>query len=195
MTHEDLTVRAFHSLKTFLTTKAQTNPTEPQLKALYALMDNMSRLVFHETTGRYAWPLPVGCGKTTSACHFAAQIVKDQLPVSVAIACSQVSALNDINRFLVETLHVPQKSIGTLVSYDKTAEVEGQFVRDGTNSQVLLMTHARIHMGDEQLLRYWIYQGRERDLLIYDESLISSKSVIMDAKEVLEERGVHDPTS
>lgn len=183
---DELTSRAFRNLKAFLSTKAQTNPTERQLHALHALMDNMSRLVFHKATGRYAWPLPVGCGKTTSACHFVAQVVKDRVPVSVAIACSQVSALNEINKFLVEQLHVSQKTIGTLVSYDKATDVRGRYVRDGTASQILLMTHARIHMGEKALSRYWTYQGRERDLLIYDESLISSKSVIVDAKEVLD---------
>ena len=38
-------------------------------------------------------------------------------------------------------------------------------------------------MGSDELSRYWSYQGRERDLLIYDESLIS-KSVIVGADEV-----------
>src|SRR5215472_5966699 len=176
--------RAFNNLRAFLTNTAKSNPTEPQLKALYALMDNMSRLVYGLTEGRYAWPLPVGCGKTTSACHFVAQIVKDKLPFSVAIACSQVSALNDLNRFLVETLKVPQELIGTLVSHDKASDVSGQLVFDGNECPILLVTHVRIHMGAEELPRYWKFQGRDRDLLIYDESLISSKSVIVDADAV-----------
>ena len=39
-------------------------------------------------------------------------------------------------------------------------------------------------MGSDELPRYWQYQGRSRDLLIFDESLISSKSVMVVAAEV-----------
>ena len=50
---------------------------------------------------------------------------------------------------------------------------------------MLLVTHARVHMGSEELSRYWSYQGHERGSPIYDESLISSKkSVIVDADQV-----------
>lgn len=174
--HTDLTARAFASLRNFLTNKAKSNPTEAQLKVLFALMDNLSRLAFKETTGRFAWALPVGCGKTTSACHFVAEAVKEGF--SFVIACGQVSGLNDINDFLVHQLQVPQAMIGTMVSQDKLADVTGRCAFDGKEFPILLVTHARIHMGQDQLTRYWTYHGVERDLLIYDESLISSKSVI-----------------
>ena len=39
-------------------------------------MDNISRLAFNDMAGRYAWPLPVGCGKTQSACHGVASMLK-----------------------------------------------------------------------------------------------------------------------
>lgn len=184
MTHTALTTRAFESLKSFLTTKAQTNPTEQQLKALYALMDNLSRLAFGEITGRYAWALPVGCGKTQSITHWCSAVVKSQLDFGVAIACSQVNALNDINDFLVKELHVPQSKIGTLAGRDKAKDVTGRHVFNGRESQILLMTHARVHMGENELARYWQYQGQERHVLCFDESLISAQSVLVSAPEV-----------
>jgi hypothetical protein len=184
MTHAELTTRAFESLKSFLTTKAQTNPTEWQLKALYALMDNLSRLAFGEMTGRYAWALPVGCGKTQSITHWCSAVVKSHLDFGVAIACSQVNALNAINDFLVKELHVPQSRIGTLVGRDRAKDVTGRHVFDGSNSQILLMTHARVHMGESELVRYWHYHGQERHVLCFDESLISAQSVLVSAPEV-----------
>lgn len=184
ITHADLTTRAFTSLNNFLTTKAQTNPTERQLKALYALMDNLSRLTFGEISGRYAWALPVGCGKTQSITHWCSAVVKSHLNFGVAIACSQVKALNDINAFLVKELHVPQSKIGTLVGRDKARDVVGRHVFDGRESQILLMTHARVHMGESELARYWHYQGQERAVLCFDESLISAQSVLVSAPEV-----------
>ena len=184
MEHHELTNAAFNSLRNFLTYKVKSNPTEPQLKALAALMDNMSRLAFKDMAGRYAWPLPVGCGKTQSACHWVAAMLKANAGKSVVIACGQVSALNDINRTLVHDLHVDQSLVGTLVGYDKASDVTGRLVFDGSQVPVLLVTHARVHMGSDELSRYWSYQGGERDLLIYDESLISSKSVIVGADEV-----------
>ena len=184
ITHTDLTARAFASLRTFLTNKAKSNPTNAQLKVLYALMDNLSRLAFKETTGRFAWALPVGCGKTQSMMHWCAKMLEGKLDFGVAIACGQVSALNDINDFLVHQLHVPQDRVGTLVSKDVADDVSGRLTFDGNDFPILLVTHARIHMGSEELTRYWQYQGRSRDLLIFDESLISSKSVMVVATEV-----------
>lgn len=189
MTHSDLTTKAFASLKHFLTTKAQTNPTERQLNALHALMDNLSRLAFGEMTGRYAWALPVGCGKTQSISHWCAAVANSNLNFGVAIACSQVKALNDINDFLVKELRVPQSTIGTLVGNDKAKDVAGRRVFDGDTSQILLMTHARVHMGKNQLTRYWYYQGQERQVLCFDESLISAQSVLVSAPEI---RRSHD---
>lgn len=184
MTHADLTTKAFKSLKRFLTTKAHTNLTKQQLKALHALMDNLSRLAFGELTGRYAWALPVGCGKTQSITHWCSALVKSRLDFGVAIACSQVKALNAINDFLVKKLHVPQSKIGTLVGKDKAKDVIGRRVFDGSDSQILLMTHARVHMGESELARYWHYQGRERHVLCFDESLISAQSVLVSAPEI-----------
>lgn len=155
MTHGDLTVIAFHSLKTFLTTKSQANLSELQLQALYALMDNLSRLAFGEITGRYAWPLPMGFGKTQSIKHWSATMAKSGLPFGVAIACSQLRALNEINDCLVNDFGVPQSKIGTLVSTDKAPQGSGRFVADGNGSQILLLTHARVHMGESKLSRYW----------------------------------------
>lgn len=184
ITHSDLTARAFSSLRNFLTNKAKSNPTEAQLKVLYALMDNLSRLAFKETAGRFAWALPVGCGKTQSTMHWCAKMLEAKLDFSVAIACGQVSALNDINDFLVHQLHVPQDLIGTLVSKDVAGDVSGRLTFNGNDFPILLVTHSRIHMGSDELARYWQYQGRSRDLLIFDESLISSKSVMVVVAEV-----------
>ena len=183
-THTDLTARAFDSLRNFLTNKAKSNPTEAQLKVLHALMDNLSRLAYKETTGRFAWALPVGCGKTQSTMHWCAKVLEAKLDFAVAIACGQVFALNDINDFFVHQLHVPQDLIGTLVSKDVADDVSGRLTFDGDDFPILLVTHARIHMGSDALSRYWQYRGRSRDLLIFDESLISSKSVMVVAAEV-----------
>ncbi len=184
MTHAALTTRAFESLKSFLTTKAQTNPTERQLKALYALMDNLSRLAFGEISGRYAWALPVGCGKTQSITHWCSAVVKSRLDFGVTIACSQINALNDINEFLVKELRIPQSKIGTLAGRDKAKDVTGRHVFNGADSQILLMTHARVHMGESELARYWQYHGQERHVLCFDESLISAQSILVSAPEV-----------
>jgi hypothetical protein len=184
ITHTDLTARAFASLRYFLTHKAKSNPTEAQLKVLYALMDNLSRLAFKETTGRFAWALPVGCGKTQSTMHWCAKMLEANFDFGVAIACGQVSALNDMNDFFVRQLHVQQDLIGTLVSKDVADEVSGRLTFDGNDFPILLVTHARIHMGSDELPRYWQHKGRSRDLLIFDESLISSKSVMVVAAEV-----------
>lgn len=177
-----LAARAFNKLRHFLVNTAKTNPTEAQLKALYALMDNFSQLTHKTITGRYAWALPVGCGKTTSASLFVAEAIKEGY--SFVIACGQLSGLNDINDFLVKTLHVPQHLIGTMVSKDLADMVAGRSVVNGEEYPILLVTHARVHMGNAELQRYWTYRGAKRSLLIYDESLISSKSVMTPIEEV-----------
>ena len=59
MEHLELANAAFNSLRNFLTYKVKSNPTEPQLKALVALMDDVSRLAFEaqagDTRGRCRW--------------------------------------------------------------------------------------------------------------------------------------------
>ena len=187
ISHDDLTIPAYALLANLLERRDNKLSTNHKL-ALLALVGTMTEMAQHRLTGRLAFGLPTGTGKTTGIVAWCAVLTRLGLDhIGVAVAASKVEALCELKRELIAQ-GVPAERIGLVHSkkYDpnKLHEVRrggpaaDQYATEpseGTDRQIMLVTHQRVRSCD--LDSFNLYRGKPRDLLLYDESLIVSDSL------------------
>ena len=157
--------------------------------ALAALTGAMTNMAAGGLTGRWAYGLPTGMGKTSAIIAWCARLAELGLDdVSVAVSASKVEALCALKRNMIEA-GVPEGQIGLIHSKrydpDKVKAIlngdgptNADFASEpseGLDRQIMLVTHERVRgcsMGTFNL-----YRGKPRNLLLYDETLIVSDSV------------------
>jgi hypothetical protein len=130
-------------------------------------------------TGRYVFTLPAGLGKTRLMVCWIKAMVALGCPWSVAICAGRVEELIDVKHELMEGEYpVPENLIGLWHAKEEAPEPptftaeEAKAGMYGTR-RILLLTHARMQKGEE--ITEWLrYEGRRRDLVIYDESLLTT---------------------
>ncbi|MDB5808904.1 MAG: hypothetical protein JWN94_1026 [Betaproteobacteria bacterium] len=138
--------------------------------AMRELVWHYSMLATGHATGRLAFPLATGLGKTQSIVAWCAALHElNAEHVSVAVAASKVEALCDLKRDLIRN-GVPESKIGLLHSLKDKASMPSTLAND--DRQIMLVTHARIKGGN--LEQFAKYRGERRNLLIWDESLLVS---------------------
>ncbi len=179
--HAELTKAAFERLTGFLEGHGNSLDSNHR-SALYALVGAMTRMAQGKLTGRWAFGLPTGMGKSSAIVAWCASLNALGIDhVSVAVAASKVEALCDMKRALIAQ-GVPAEKIGLIHSYnfDPSKVNPGQPMptgyasepSEGDGRQFMLVTHARVRGCD--LARFNTFRGKPRDVLIYDESLMVS---------------------
>jgi hypothetical protein len=127
--------------------------------------------------GRHVIDLPTGSGKTTLLVCWTKVMLDLGLGWSVAICAARVDELADIYSELTSgELPVPTEAIGlwhTKIDARIPPTYTGEEVDRYASRPILLLTHSRLERSRDvlPLLRY---QGRPRDLVIYDESLTTT---------------------
>lgn len=166
-------------------------PSEEQKAALREILETYTLMATGKVTGRYAFPLATGLGKTQSISAWLSAVNSLGLDhISVAVCTSKVEALCDLKRDLVENFGVPERKIGLFHSYlygpgklGRSGYASLPSTKGNDSKQIILVTHNRVRgkCGPE---KYNVYQGRPRDLLIWDESLIISDTRAIGHREV-----------
>lgn len=187
--HWELTQLAFNTLLTILESYGN-EPSLAHRKALYEIVESYTFMAQGVLTGRYAFPLATGLGKTQSIVAWLAALnYFNHNHISVAVCASKVEALCDLKRDLMKW-EVPEDSIGLYHTYryDKSRIGESGFASlpstdDHSSKQILLVTHNRVRgkCGPE---KYNTFQGNPRNLLIWDESLLVSDTRAINYREV-----------
>jgi hypothetical protein len=125
--------------------------------------------------GRVAYALPCGAGKTLSIVAWIAAQYHLKLGLSIAVSAQQIDALCCIKFDLIEA-GVPENLIGIRHTKGK----EATYPDTGDDDRpIMLGSHARIR-GAEEMPAFCRYRGAARDLLIWDESLISADTTVLD---------------
>lgn len=187
-TEANLTIRAFEKLCSNLEGYGNIL-SEDHRGALMRMVGCFSFLATGRKTGRWAFPLDTGGGKTSAVIAWIAALHELQLPYSVAVAASKVEALCDLKRALVHN-GVPESKIGLWHGYKydpgkaeeaKRGKAAGYASEPATDDhqrkQVLLVTHSRIR-GQKWVNVLNSYKapgdtnGQPRSLVIWDESLL-----------------------
>jgi hypothetical protein len=146
-------------------------------QALRGLMWLASSITEGRLSWRYRYALPCGMGKTTGVRAFLRTVAALGLPYRVTVACSQVEQLARLKRQLISEDGLDPSLIGLLHSYpvdpDRARLSPGYASEpsEGHDRQFLLVTHARVQVDDNGKPKAWI-EGREDDLVFYDETLI-----------------------
>ncbi len=145
--------------------------------ALRQLMLNFTEQGLHLNRGRYAYALPCGAGKTTGVVAWIVAQHSLGLNISVAVASQQIEALCSVKSNLIKA-GVPEYLIG--IRHSKGASM----IHPDTGASdrpIMLGSHSRIR-GASEMPEFCRYQGAPRDLLIWDESLISADATVLDLK-------------
>ncbi len=174
-------------------------PSQAHTVSLYKTLDACTRMAQGELTGRWAFPLPTGAGKTLSVVTWIASLYELEVEdVSVAVCASKVEALCDLKRALI-SMGLPDEKVGLLHSYRYDPARTGQqgfaslpSTDHNDQKQFLLCTHERVR-GKGGLEKYNLYRGNPRDLLIWDESLFISDAASIEAKELKKAIGYLGP--
>jgi hypothetical protein len=136
--------------------------------------------------------LTCGGGKTLTATCWMAAVHALGRPLSVCYAALEIEALCSMKRTLVR-MGVPADKVGILHSKPVNPDLAGDgvhvsipsdTVEQAQQRQFLLVSHVLIQGGTENLERYNVYRpakpgsppgrGRDRSLVIYDETLLRS---------------------
>lgn len=146
--------------------------SEAHRAALYAVVGRFTMLANGAASGRFAYDLPCGGGKTQAVIAWCAEMVLQNKPWSVAVSASRVADLCDIKRQLLEVHGVPESAVGIVHSYGDAADYPPTTGND--ERPILLVTHNRVR-GTGAARRIETYQGRPRSFVIWDESLIAAE--------------------
>ena len=172
--------------------------TEQHRQALRRMLETYSAMACGETTGRFAFDLPTGCGKTQSVIAWCQAVHETRAAHSAVIAASKVEELCDIKRKLIAK-GVPEERIGLIhsKSYDPDLAREWQRTRnpsvlkqpgrsgiidyaslpkttDNEGRPFLLVTHSRVQSRQTNLDLLNTYHGKPRNLAFWDESLLAA---------------------
>ncbi len=141
--------------------------------ALNALLGAMTDMATGNLQGRYAFGIQTGLGKTTCTISWLAALAKLELAgrVTVAVASNEAEALCEIIDALKE-LGVDMGVVGLL---HRVATARYPATPAAIDRPILLLCHARVKT---KFLEQFKCRGVMRDVLIYDESLITSSSSI-----------------
>lgn len=156
-------------------------PSVRHQAAMAALAHRLASMAFGLRPGRIAFPLPTGMGKTQAVVAFVAAICELGLigQLSVTIAAQRAEALSDIVRDLIAH-GVPSHLIGLKHKVKPSGTPDSGVLPatgDYDNRPFLLVTHQGVMTAsgpDVDLLQ--TFQGRPRNLTIWDESLIGSQA-------------------
>lgn len=174
-TQHPLTQRANRALITSLEAFGNTLNIDHK-KALFALNDALTGMSEGTLTGRWAFGLPTGTGKTRAIVERAAAIHADPtLDHSFAVSASRIEALCTLKTDMITT-GIPESKIGLLHEAPLTGIHKASLpaTKDNHTRPFLLCTHAMIRADESNQSRYNLYHGKPRNLLIYDESLMVS---------------------
>jgi hypothetical protein len=170
-------------------------------EALFHLVGNFAMLTLGKASGRYAFDLGTGCGKTTAIVAFISALSSTNRREAVAVCSEKVEQLCQLYRDLIDA-GVPAEMIGLRHNYSHDPEqrkrfLDGKPLREGYASEAsigpkqdlrmfpyVLYTHNRAYLSNsvdrvlEQVSTYVSPLGaRQRNLILWDEALMSSTHV------------------
>ena len=123
--------------------------------------------------GRVAFGIPTGCGKTRAIIEAAAAIHHADAPFSLVVCASRIEALCTMKRDMVKC-GIPADMIGLMYSQPKKGAYSLPRTDDNQNRRFLLVSHQRLREREQNIDQYNTFRGKQRDILVYDESLLVS---------------------
>jgi hypothetical protein len=182
---------AIKSIQTFQ--GASTNRVgAAQAEALYLFLVDAAKKLHGVTTGRTAFGIDTGGGKSTAIAAFiACQWVAGHMRTrGLAVACNHIKALCLMRDKLITYAAEIADDIGL-----SHADLTGTYTPTNTPEElqarpILLATHARAKGGHKSAAIFTRYRDEDRQLTLWDEGLIGSKGLTLDWSNF--ERAIHN---
>jgi hypothetical protein len=172
-TINDLTAHAQKSLVTSLESFGNVLSI-PHKKTLYCLVESFMQMAHGKLQGRIAWGLGTGLGKTQAVIECNAALYHGGSPLSTVTCASRIDALCTMKRAMIAK-GIPEASIGLMYAQPpKGLKYSEPRTEDNHTRQFLLVSHQRLRERIDHIHLYNSYLGKDRDLVIYDESLLVS---------------------
>jgi hypothetical protein len=171
--------------------------SEAHNEALYRTAGLFSLIALKQKTGRLVADMPTGGGKTLSVVAWLTAVHQLDYDIGVTVAASQVEALAKMVRDLVAQ-GVPREKIGLIHAKDycplkaETFRQTGDYsvlgdkfasepvTMDNENCPFLFVSHQRVRAAASNSKResmFMDFKGRKRDLLIWDEVLLTTAPI------------------
>ena len=168
-TAQTLTLTAFDILIADLESHSN-KPGELQRAALMELLDTLSAYAYRTESGRQAFGLATGSGKTSAVVAFITALHRLGLDhVAVSVAASKVAALCGLKEKLLAN-GVPDDLIGLKHSHGARASLPST---ENSDRRFQLVTHARVRGGTDRDL-FIEHKGTKRAVMAFDETLFRS---------------------
>lgn len=162
--------------------------------ALRELLSGLAEQALGVGRGRNAYALPCGAGKTQSVVALIAAAYELGISVSFAVSAAQILALGRLKSDLVKA-GVPSALVG--LKHSKNQKELEQMAKDAGAPELLefladtgevefpimLLCHARIR-GAREFPAFCRYQEKPRDLLIWDETLMTTDAQALSVLDV-----------
>jgi hypothetical protein len=173
----ELLVRHAHENWLASLRKNKSHPSTDHQHAGWQLLRAMVDQLYWVVTGRYAYAMPCGSGKTQAVIGLIAAMVSLRVFDSgktVMVVAQQINELCKINQMLLDA-GVPEQDVGIL--HSKTGAA---FRSTGDQKHpIMLVTHARIQQDGSLGECCRNKDGNLHDLVIWDEALISTDAVTL----------------
>jgi len=173
----DLTYDAANVLMTMLNDEYGNRLADKHKKAVLRILASFTQLANHVMDGRYGFGLPAGGGKSSAIVAWCLALHRLNKPYTVAICASKVEELADLKRKMLKH-GIPEEWVGLRHEIGKKASLKSQTDEENAERRILLVTHNRVRASRN--LNQYQYKGKNRDLVIWDESLLVSESRSID---------------
>ncbi len=169
--HRGLTDNVFNHAERLLRSY-NNDPAEDHLQDLKLLSEGLARGVLSQDKFRLAFPLFTGFGKTTAIKALILALQKTDR--SIVIATERIAQQKELFDDLVK-LGVDKGKIGIYhnseYKYEDIPSIPESMI---DSTQFLLITHSRVKGKRFDLNTYNVFVGEKRDLVIWDESLLTT---------------------
>lgn len=156
-------------------------PGQRQKEALKRIVGGMAHQAYGLHPGRWGYGLATGGGKSTAVAAFIAAAQEVDPSLTVAVASSRISNLQEIHDVLVSL----EAEYGVGVLHAETDRHEFPPSDRPDEARYLLTTHEQLRGGERKLTRYaYVHEGdgayRKRDVFLYDEAFLATDRVMID---------------
>lgn len=168
-----------HSHTIDLLNKFDNDPNELHEKAIWSICEGLSYSALASKPIRVAYPLPTGMGKTSAFRCFVKSIQECGLDISLAYCAERIEDLADLKLNLIKD-GICEDKIGLLHSSSYTHKDISSIDRsEAENYQFLLLAHGRVQHQYSNPSTYLYYEGRKRDLVVWDEALLTTNGIAL----------------
>ncbi|ODB88005.1 hypothetical protein A3193_03685 [Candidatus Thiodiazotropha endoloripes] len=167
-----------------LLTKYDNQVNTTHARAIWAITEGLAYAAYSSKPIRVAYPLPTGMGKTTTFRSFVSSIYHKDLETSVAYCAERIEDLASLKNSMIED-GIPETDIGLLHSSGHIhKEIPSIDITEAEEYQFLLLAHGRVQHRFTNPDRYLYFQGRKRDLIVWDEALVTTQGNYLDIDQV-----------